>query len=138
MVSIIGLFIQLFFVIATAVIKVVLFLIRRFDITNSLLVSGVVQLVTIHNPISTGLRWVMFLGIVIVSFALQHRFKVFRFIFAAASVFAACVLAYGWIHYETVKDRNIAMGISMAVVAVLNLLSWMGISADECGTEVSA
>ena len=104
---------------------------------NSLLVSGVVQLVTIHNPISTGIRWVMFIGIVLVSFVLQHSFKVFRVIFAVASIFAACFIAYAWKHYDSVHDQNIAMLISSVIVAALNLISWMGISADSHSLQVT-
>lgn len=130
-----SIFLAIFTFIASAVINIGMFLLRRFDVTNSLLVSGVVQLVTIHNPISTGIRWTMFIGIVIVSFVLQHSFKVFRVIFSVASIFAACFIAYAWKHYDTTQEQNIAMLISGAVVAVLNLISWMGINADEFSVE---
>lgn len=132
-----SIFLSIVMFVVTAVVNVGLFLIRRFDVTNSLLVSGVVQLVTIHNPISTGIRWVMFIGIVLVSFVLQHSFKVFRVIFAVASIFAACFIAYAWKHYDSVHDQNIAMLISSVIVAALNLISWMGISADSHSLQVT-
>ena len=132
-----SIFLSIAMFIVTAVVNVGLFLIRRFDVTNSLLVSGVVQLVTIHNSISTGIRWVMFIGIVLVSFVLQHSFKVFRVIFAVASIFAACFIAYAWKHYDSVHDQNIPMLISSVIVAALNLISWMGISADSHSLQVT-
>lgn len=132
-----SIFLSIAMFVVTAVVNVGLFLIRRFDVTNSLLVSGAVQLVTIHNPISTGIRWVIFIGIVLVSFVLQHSFKVFRVIFALASVFATCFLAYAWKHYDSAHDQNMAMLISSVIVAALNIISWMGIGAEGSGMEVS-
>lgn len=132
-----SIFLAIFTFIASAVINIGMFLLRRFDVTNSLLLSGVVQLVTIHNPISTGIRWAMFIGIVIVSFVLQHSFKVFRVIFSVASILAACFIAYAWKHYDSVHDQNIAMLISSVIVAALNLISWMGISADSHSLQVT-
>lgn len=132
-----SIFLAIFTFIASAVINVGMFLLRRFDVTNSLLVSGVVQLVTIHNPISTSVRWTMFIGIVIVSFVLQHRFKAFRVIFSVASIFAACFIAYAWKHYDTVHNQNMAMLIAGVIVAALNLISWLGISSEGYGLEAS-
>lgn len=134
---VLGFFISVFMLIFTAIVKIGSFLVRRFDITNSILISGIVQLLTINCQIGSGVRWLMFIGIGTVCYVLQHKIKVFRFIFAGVSIFAACVLAYSWVDYETIRDRNIAMIVATSVVAALNLLSWAGIRAQEQGAKVS-
>lgn len=100
-----------------------LFLLRHFEVTNSLLASILVQLLTINVDISSTFRWLMFLGVVIVCLVIQGAFKIGRIVFAIFSICVAGILGYMWKTYDSRTAQLIAVAIWMCVVGLLNYFS---------------
>lgn len=124
MAGLIAFFLQIALCLVILVIKVVMFLIARFDVTNSLLAGIVVELATYQVDITTGWRWAMFIGIFGVCFILQHVFKVARIVASVFSVIIIGLIGYMWRNDIAEAQRNIIMLICMLVAAALNFCSW--------------
>lgn len=100
-----------------------LFLLRHFEVTNSLLASILVQLLTINNVWSSSFRWLLFIGVVIVCLVIQGVFKSGRIAFAIFSILVAGILGYMWKTYDSRSAQYMACAIWMSVVGLLNYLS---------------
>ena len=99
------------------------FLLLHFNVTNSLLAGILVQLLTINQEWSSGVRWLLFIGVVVVCLVIQRVFLIGRIVFAVFSVLVAGILAYGWVNYDTRSAQLMACAIWMVVVGVLNIFS---------------
>lgn len=122
---IIGVFLEIALMIFSGLVAAATFLITYFDFTNSILFSGMIQLLTIKQEITTPVRWIMFLGIFLVCLILQHTFKVGRIIFTVFSVLVFGILGYAWKDYDTKMAQYLAMAVWMLVASVLNYVRWV-------------
>ena len=108
-------------------IKVLLFLIKRFDITNSLIVGVMLETLTQNLEINIWIKVVVIALIIAGCIILQHFFKPARIVFGiGSSVFG------GMIAYEIAKEFDstipfVPMIITIIIVAILNVLSWFGL-----------
>lgn len=100
-------------------------LLLHFDVTNSILVSGVIQLLTLNKDWSPGTRWAMFLGILAVCWILQNISLIMKVLFGLFSSFALGVLGWGWVTYDNVQQQWTVFFICVAVGIFLNVLCWM-------------
>lgn len=100
-------------------------LLLHFDVTNSILVSGVIQLLMLNKDWSPGTRWAMFLGILAVCWILQNISLIMKVLFGLFSSFALGVLGWGWVTYDSVQQQWIVFFICVAVGIFLNVLCWM-------------
>ena len=106
-------------------IHLLFFLIRKVDVTNGLLVSGIFQLVTLEKDWDPRLRLLLFVGMVVLSVVIQRVSKIASVLFALFS--SACVAILGgiWKHYDSQATQYVVMGICFAVTALLNFTSWI-------------
>ena len=104
-------------------IKVLLFLIKRFDITNSLIVGVMLETLTQNLEINVWIKVVVIAIIVAGCIVLQHFFKPARIVFGiGSSIFG------GMIAYDIAKECGstlpiIPIAITIVIVAILNALS---------------
>lgn len=106
-------------------IRLLFFLIRRFDVTNGLLVSGVFQLLSLDKSWDPILRVGLFAGMLILSLVLQRLSKIATLLFALFSCSCAAILGGFWKYYDSQAMQYLIMGICFAVTALLNYLSWL-------------
>lgn len=88
-------------------IKITLFFLTHLDVTNSILVSALFQMLTIHRSWDSNLRIGMFIVGFAICLILQNISKIVKIIFG---VFSACVVgffAYTWKPYDSALQRNI-------------------------------
>ena len=100
-------------------------LLLHFDVMNSILVSGVIQLLTLNKDWSTGMRWAIFLGIVALCWVLQNISLIMKILFGAFSTVSFGLLGWIWIPYESVQKQWAACLICVALGMFLNILCWM-------------
>lgn len=117
--------IELFTLPLMAVIHLVFFLIRRFDVTNGLLVSGIIQLLNLDKPWDPKVRLGLFIGVVILSVLIQKFSKIGRLLFALFSCTSVAILGGIWKHYDSQTTQYVVMGICFVVTALLNYASWI-------------
>ena len=117
--------VELFTLPLMAVIHLVIFLIKRFDVTNGLLVSGVIQLLYLDKPWDPKMRLALFIGVVILSVLIQKFSKIGRLLFALFSCVSVAILGGIWKHYDSQTTQYVVMGICFIVTALLNYGSCM-------------
>ncbi len=110
-------------------LKAVLFLLKRFDVTNSLLVGAGTVVATLQIELHPGIRVGIFVFISAVSMILQHFFKPARIVFGAVSAFLAGLIAYGVSRDTGYMFPFVPMVIAMISVGLLNFISWLSISS---------
>jgi hypothetical protein len=106
-------------------IHLVFFLIRRFDVTNGLLVSGIFQLLILDKEWDPKLRLLLFIGMVVLSVVIQRVSKIASLLFALFSCTCVAVLGGIWKHYDSQITQYVIMGICFAATALLNFASWI-------------
>lgn len=104
-------------------IKVILFLIKRFEITNGLIVALSAEAITLNLNLNIWIRVIAFILITVGCILLQYFFIPARIMFGA---FSSILL--GAIAYTVFKDNtNIFPYIPMIIVTSLTgLLNWIG------------
>ena len=104
-------------------IKVILFLIKRFEITNGLIVALSAEAITLNLNLNIWIRVIAFILITVGCIFLQYFFIPARIMFGA---FSSILL--GAIAYTVFKDNtNIFPYIPMIIVTSLTgLLNWIG------------
>ena len=110
-------------IIITIHIKVFLFLIKHFDITNGLIVSLFVHLFTQGIQVNIWIRVTIFMLITAGCIILQHLFKSARIVFGLVSSFFGGLIVYG-IFRESNVLAWISFVIAFILTGVLNYLSW--------------
>ena len=105
-------------------------LLLHFDITNSILVSGLIQILTREQPWSPTIRWCMFFGVLLVCLVLQNASKLMKILFGVFSSFVIGVFGYGWVSYETKQEQWMVTIVCMAVGALLNYFCWVRKEAE--------
>lgn len=113
-----------------AIISAIFFLLSHFDVTNAILVSGVIQLLNLKSDWSTGMRWGIFLGLILLFIVIQHAFRIGRIAFSIFSIFVFGFFGYAWKNYDTRTTQLTVMAVCMAIGAILNWLSWNWIKMD--------
>ena len=111
------------------ILKAILFLLKRFDITNSLLLGAGTVAATLKIELHPGIRGAIFVIIIGISLVLQHFFKPARIVFGAISAFLAGLIAYGISKDTGYMFPFVPMVIAMISVGLLNFISWLSISS---------
>ena len=123
MISAFSVLIRIVLLIIRIHIKVLLFLIKRFEITNGLIVALSAEALTLNLNLNIWIRVIAFVLITIVCILLQYFFIQARIMFGA---FSSILL--GAIAYTAFKDNtHIFPYIPMIIVSSLTgLLNWIG------------
>ena len=120
----IRIFIRLIIAYISIHIRVVLFLMKHFDFTNSLLVGLFVDILLNKLDLYIWIRIWIVIAIVIGSFLLQHFFIPARIIISAFSCFICGAIAYTVFKDTSVFSSYIAMVITVVLTGILNWLFW--------------
>ncbi len=113
-------------VIVTIHIKVFLFLIKHFDITNGLIVCLSVHVFTQDIRINIWVRIAVLISIMVGCILLQHFFIPARIVFGTGSSIFGGMIAYGIAEECGNSFPVIPMIITIVIVALLNLIRWVG------------
>ena len=105
-------------------VRMLIFLIKHFDITNSLLTSIAVWMITDRIEMHIGLRIGMITGIAVISFILQHFLKPVRILFAIIGSFMCGAVAYALFKDNGSFSAYIPMVITMIIVGIVNFVGW--------------
>ena len=116
-------------------IKVILLLVRRFDITNGLIVGFMIEMLTEKIPINIWIKVVGIAIIVVGSILLQHFFKPARIVFGIISSLFGGLIAYGVAKEFHARIPYIPMVITAVLIGGLNAVSWMGIGLGKETTD---
>ena len=106
-----------------ALLSLGIYLMFHFDVTNSLLASILVQMLTYEMDISSTFRWLMFFGVLIICLLIQGLSKIGKVAFAIFSILIAGLLAYIFKTYDSRTTQLTVTAISMCVVGLLNYFS---------------
>lgn len=115
-----GLLVGMLLLVLSLLFKGCVSLLLRFDIVNSILLSGIIQ-VFIHkqqwsNWINIGVFLVVFFG----SLILQSMNKVIRILMGCLSTILLMVLGYGWTSYDSNMHQFMVVIICLIIGIVLN------------------
>lgn len=105
-------------------IRILIFLIKHFDITNSLLTSIAVWMLTDQIEMPIGLRIGILVGIAVISFLLQHFIKPARIVFAVIGSFMCGAVAYAFFKDNESFSAYIPMVITMVIAGIVNFIGW--------------
>ena len=105
-------------------IRILIFLIKHFDITNSLLTSIAVWMLTDQIEMPIGLRIGMLVGIAVISFLLQHFLKPARILFAIVGSFMCGAVAFAFFKDNESFSAYIPMAITMVIAGIVNFIGW--------------
>lgn len=106
-------------------IKAICFLIKHFDLTNSLFTSFAVWILTDKIKMPIGVRVVMLILIAVISFLLQHFFKPARIVFSIIGSFMCGALVYALFDGNGKFSAYIPMMISIALNIMFNVSGWL-------------
>lgn len=120
----IGLFFGIVMLGVIFVIQAVLALVFRFDRTNALLASVLIQLLAFHQPWGIKVRLALFVITTVLFVVLQHRSKIARALFSVFSTVSIALLGYIWIDYSSVQQQITVTIICLAAGAFLNHFYW--------------
>ena len=105
-------------------IRILIFLIKHFDITNSLLTSIAVWMLTDQIEMPIGLRIGILAGIAVISFLLQHFIKPARIVFAVIGSFMGGAVAYAFFKDNESFSAYIPMVITTVIAGIVNFIGW--------------
>ena len=105
-------------------VRMLIFLIKHFDLTNSLLTGIAVWMITDRIEMHIGLRIGMITGIAVISFILQHFLKPARILFAIIGSFMCGAVAYALFKDNGSFSAYIPMVITMIIVGIVNFVGW--------------
>lgn len=117
-------------VIITIHIKIFLFLIKHFDITNGLIVSLFAQVLTQDLQINIWIRVALLVFIMVGCIVLQHLFKPSRIVFGLVSSFFFGLMAYGLFKGSKIFPW-IPFFAAFMITCFLNFLSWIRIDSKK-------
>lgn len=116
-------------------IKVIVFLLKHFDVTNGLIAGSTFQILTEKLDINIWIRVVIVVGIIAGSILLQNFFKPARIIFGILSSAFLGLIAYGIFQENARISPFIPMGVTIGIVGTLNVLSWYRIGFNQSKEE---
>lgn len=105
-------------------IRVLIFLIKHFDVTNGLLTSLAVWMLTNKIEMPIALRIGILVGVVVISILLQHFVKPARFVFSAIGSFMCGAIAYAFFKDNERFSAYIPMAITMVLAVAINFIGW--------------
>ncbi len=117
-------------IIITIHVKIFLFLIKHFDITNGLIVSLFVQVFTQDTQVNIWVRISVLALITAGSVILQHFFRPARIVFGLVSSFFCGLIAYG-IFQDSKVMPWIPFVIAFLITAGLNYLNWYRVGLSD-------
>ena len=120
----IRLFLRLIIAYITIQIKILLFFIKHFEITNSLLTGLFADMLINKLDLNVWFRIGVIVVIAAASFLLQYFFIPARILFGAISSFICGAIAYAVFKDNSYFSPYIPMAIVTALVGVLNWLGW--------------
>lgn len=116
----VGFIIGIAVLILSLVFRGCIILMFRFDILNSILLSGLVQMLTKDMNWSKTTRWIMFVGILILSLVLQHTHKSMKVLLGIMSTVLLMALGYGWTTYDSKLNQILAVIVCCGIGLILN------------------
>ena len=105
-------------------IRIVLFLMKHFDVTNSLLTGLFADMLLNKLELSIWIRIGIVIVIAVICFLLQHFFIPARIIISAFSCFICGAIAYAVFKDNKAFSPYIAMIIVAILTGILNWLCW--------------
>ena len=120
----ISILIRLIIVYISLHIRLILFLMKHFDVTNSLLTGLFADMLISKLNINIWIRIGTVIVIAVVCFLLQHFFIPARIIISAFSCFIFGAIAYAVFKDNKVFSPYIAMIIVVILTGILNWLCW--------------
>ena len=120
----IRIFIRLIIAYISIHIRILLFLMKHFDVTNSLLIGLFADMLLNKINLYIWIRIGIVLVIAIGCFQLQHFFIPARIIISAFSCFICGLIAYALFKDNNVFSPYIAMVIMVILTGILNWLCW--------------
>ncbi len=124
MISAFSLLIRIALLIIRIHIKVLLFLIKRFEITNGLIVALSAEALTLNLNINIWIRLIAFVLITAGCILLQYFFIPARIMFGAFSSILLGAIAYTVFKENTNIFPYIPMIITAALTGLLNWIGW--------------
>ncbi len=118
----VGFIIGIAVLILSLVFRGCIILMFRFDILNSILLSGLVQLLTKDMSWSKTTRWIMFVGILILSLVLQHTHKSMKVLLGIMSTVLLMALGYGWTTYDSKWNQIIVVIVCLGTGVLHNFI----------------
>ena len=119
-----SLLIRLILFVISMHIKAICFLIKHFDLTNSLFTSFAVWILTDKIKMPIGVRIALLVLIAVTSFLLQHFFKLARIVFAIIGSFMTGALIYALFDGNGKFSAYIPMTIAMVIAGIVNAIGW--------------
>ena len=116
-------------------VKVILFLIKHFEITNGLIVALWVSVFTRDIKMYIWIRITMLAVIVAGSIVLQYFFKPARIIYGIISSLFGGLIAYGIFQDSGTLSPCIPFVIATFITGALNVLCWVRIGLAKRGEE---
>ena len=119
-----SLLIRLILFVISLHIKAICFLIKHFDLTNSLFTSFAAWILTDKIKMPIGVRMAMLVLIAVTSFLLQHFFKSARIIFAVIGSFMTGAIVYAIFDGNGNFPAYIPMAIALVIAIIVNIIGW--------------
>ena len=119
-----SLLIRLILFVISLHIKAICFLIKHFDLTNSLFTSFAVWVLTDKIKMPIGVRIVILISIAVISFLLQQFFKPARIIISIIGSFMCGAITYGLFEGNGKFSAYIPMAIAMIMAGIVNIFGW--------------
>ena len=116
-------------------VSVVMFLIRRFDVTSALLVGILTQMLAKDMAWTTQMRWVIFAVMVAVCVFLEYKSHIVRLIFSIFSTLVLCFFGYVGVTYDSTTTQWIVTVCCLAAGVFLNYISWCNLEMKKMGIE---
>ncbi len=111
-------------------IKVIVLLLKRFDVTNSLIVGFTVGLFSHGINVNIWIKVGAIALIIVSCILIQHFFKPSRIVFGMGSSIFVGLMAYGISEEIGRVNPFIPMAVAIAITAMLNCISWFGIKMN--------
>lgn len=108
----------------TIQIKILLFFIKHFEITNSLLIGLFADMLINKLDLNVWIRIVVIVVIAVASYLLQYFFIPARILFGAISSFICGAIAYAVFKGNSYFSPYISMALVTVLVGVLNWIGW--------------
>ena len=119
-----SLLIRLILFVISLHIKAICFLIKHFDLTNSLFTSFAVWILTDKIKMPIGVTVVMLILISVISFLLQHFFKPARIVFGIIGSFMCGAVVYALFDGNGKFSAYIPMAVAIVIFGIVNIIGW--------------
>lgn len=111
-------------------IKVLLFFLKHFEITNGLIVGALMETFTQSLDVNIWIKVGGIAVIVVGCILLQYFFRPIRIVFSVGSSFISGLIAYGIAEQFDGSVPLVPALVTMVIVATLNMISCLRIGAE--------